>query len=117
MICEDKMESSLISVRINNEEKKAAQDIASGLGMDLSTVVKVLLRQFIINKGIPFKLTLDPIQSGSEYVGSLKVANKVELSEDDFRRLQEYAKVKEPLTDEMKKLIQDARELEKRGVL
>ena len=29
----------------------------------------------------------------------------------------EYAKVKEPLTDEMKKLIQNARELEKRGVL
>lgn len=111
------MESSLISVRINNEEKKAAQDIASGLGMDLSTVVKVLLRQFIINKGIPFKLTLDPGQSGSDHVGTLKVVDKIELSDDDFRRLQEYAKVKEPLTDEMKKLIRDARELEKRGVL
>ena len=85
--------------------------------MDLSTVVKVLLRQFIINRGIPFKLTLDPVQSASGYVGALKVTDKIELSDDDFKRLQEYAKVKEPLTDEMKKLIQEARELEKRGVL
>ncbi len=47
---------SHIQVRIDEETKKSAKKILDELGVDMSSAIKIYLKQIIINKGIPFKL-------------------------------------------------------------
>lgn len=45
-----------IQIRIDEKTKKDAQAILSDIGMDLSSAIKVYLKQIIITKGIPMQL-------------------------------------------------------------
>ncbi|HRI36563.1 MAG TPA: type II toxin-antitoxin system RelB/DinJ family antitoxin [bacterium] len=45
-----------VNIRIKPQLKKAAQDTASALGTDLSTVVNMFLSQFVRDKSIAFSL-------------------------------------------------------------
>lgn len=47
---------SYIQVRVDDKTKKSAKKVLSKLGVDMSSAIKVYLKQIIINKGIPFKL-------------------------------------------------------------
>ncbi|MBD3329919.1 type II toxin-antitoxin system RelB/DinJ family antitoxin [Candidatus Peregrinibacteria bacterium] len=47
---------SFIQLRIDDKTKKSAKKILDDLGVDMSSAIKVYLKQIIINKGIPFKL-------------------------------------------------------------
>ncbi len=46
--------TSTISIRINPKTKKAAQKTLSGLGLDLSSGVKMFLEQVVSTESIPF---------------------------------------------------------------
>lgn len=48
-----------MTIRMNKEVKRAAQDIFSALGMDMTTAINVFLRQAIIAKGFPFPVRLN----------------------------------------------------------
>ncbi|MBP6944699.1 type II toxin-antitoxin system RelB/DinJ family antitoxin [Patescibacteria group bacterium] len=45
-----------IQVRIDEQTKKASSKILAELGLDLSSAIKVYLKQVIATKGIPFSL-------------------------------------------------------------
>lgn len=45
-----------IQIRIDEKTKKDAQAILSDLGLDLSSAIKVYLKQIVIYRGIPMQL-------------------------------------------------------------
>lgn len=47
-----------MTIRINSEVKKKAQQIFADLGMDMTTAINVFLRQAIYHNGFPFELVL-----------------------------------------------------------
>lgn len=50
---------SQIAVRVDDELKKEATEIFNELGLDMTTAVKLFLKQSILTKSIPFKIALD----------------------------------------------------------
>lgn len=50
---------SQIAVRVDDQLKKEATAIFNELGLDMSTAVKLFLKQSVLTKSIPFKLALD----------------------------------------------------------
>lgn len=49
-----------LQIRIDDDLRDKAQQIAQDLGMDLTTAVRVFLKQMVHNHGLPFKPELDP---------------------------------------------------------
>ncbi len=47
---------SYIQLRIDDKTKDSAKKVLDEIGIDMSSAIKVYLRQIVINKGIPFKL-------------------------------------------------------------
>lgn len=54
-----RIDMSQIAVRVDDQLKKEATAIFNELGLDMSTAVKLFLKQSVLTKSIPFKLTLD----------------------------------------------------------
>jgi len=52
-----------LQIRIDDELRDEAQEVAQGMGMDLTTVVRVFLRQMVTDRALPFKPELDPFYS------------------------------------------------------
>lgn len=50
---------SQIAVRVDDQLKKEATALFNELGLDMSTAVKLFLKQSVLTKSIPFKLALD----------------------------------------------------------
>lgn len=50
---------SQIAVRVDDQLKKEATAIFNELGLDMSTAVKLFLKQSVLTKSIPFKISLD----------------------------------------------------------
>lgn len=48
----------LIQFRIDRDLKIDAEDICNQLGIDLSTVLRMCLKQMVVQKGIPFSVHL-----------------------------------------------------------
>lgn len=45
-----------IQVRIDNKTKQSAQKVLNELGLDMSSAIKVYLKQIILHQGIPLRL-------------------------------------------------------------
>ena len=52
---------STVNVRIEERTKKAASKALAGMGLDLSTGVKLFLHQVVTEKGLPFTPTKNPV--------------------------------------------------------
>jgi len=52
-----------LQIRVDKALRNQAQQIASDLGMDLTTAVRIFLKQLVNNKGLPFRPELDPFYS------------------------------------------------------
>jgi DNA-damage-inducible protein J len=50
---------SYIQLRIDDETKNSAKKILDKLGVDMTSAIKLYLKQIVINKGIPFKLVTE----------------------------------------------------------
>ena len=50
---------SYIQLRIDDKTKNSAKKVLDELGIDMSSAIKVYLRQIVINQGIPFKLVTE----------------------------------------------------------
>ena len=46
-----------ITVRVNSDVKKAAEEVLHDLGMNITTAINVFLNQVIHSQGIPFTIT------------------------------------------------------------
>ena len=74
---------SQIAVRVDDELKKEATAIFNELGLDMTTAVKLFLKQSVLTRSIPFDVKLD-----SDY--------EIELENGDYirtRSLDEYNEV------------------------
>lgn len=54
------MNTTVINVRTQPDVKKAAQEVAEGLGLNLSALINGFLRQLIKTKAIDLKITEEP---------------------------------------------------------
>ena len=50
---------SNIQIRINEKEKKEAKQIFEKIGLDMSSAIKLFIRQATLRKGLPFLLTTE----------------------------------------------------------
>lgn len=81
---------SQIAVRVDDQLKKEATEIFNELGLDMSTAVKLFLKQSVLTKSIPFKLALD--EYSKEEVEQVKkdiqklVKEKPDVVKLDFKR-------------------------------
>jgi len=54
-----------LQIRIDEELKNQAQQVAGSLGMDLTTAVRVFLKQMVNDHALPFRPQHDPFYSES----------------------------------------------------
>ncbi|MFC1615909.1 type II toxin-antitoxin system RelB/DinJ family antitoxin [Patescibacteria group bacterium] len=47
---------SHIQIRIDEKTKKSAKKVLDKIGIDMTTAIKIYLKQIVITKGIPFKI-------------------------------------------------------------
>ena len=81
---------SQIAVRVDDDLKKEATAIFNELGLDMSTAVKLFLKQSVLTKSIPFKLALDEyskdeVEQAKKDIQRL-VNEKSEVVKLDFKR-------------------------------
>jgi len=70
---------STIQVRIDPKTKKAAKKILDKVGLDMSSAIKVYLKQIILTEGIPFSLLTEnglTIQQEREILKASEEAKK-----------------------------------------
>ena len=67
---------SQIAVRVDDQLKKEATALFNELGLDMSTAVKLFLKQSVLTKSIPFTLALDEYSK-----------EEVEQAKKDIQRL------------------------------
>lgn len=79
---------SNISVRVDDELKTKAQETFNELGLDLSTGIKMYLKQVVLRQAIPFEVTLEKsdIELAIEDLKSGRV-NQYDNLEDLFDEL------------------------------
>ena len=83
---------SQIAVRVDDELKKQATAIFNELGLDMSTAVKLFLKQSVLTKSIPFELGLYEREYSKEEVEQAKkdiqrlVKEKSKLVKLDFSK-------------------------------
>lgn len=68
-----------IQLRIDNATKKSAKNILDKLGIDMTSAIKIYLKQIVINEGIPFKLLTEnglTIQQENEILKASAEAEK-----------------------------------------
>lgn len=75
-----------IAVRVDDQLKKEATEIFNELGLDMSTAVKLFLKQSVLTRSIPFKLALDEY-SKEEVEQSKKDIQKLVKEKSDVVKL------------------------------
>ncbi len=89
---------SQIAVRVDDELKKEATAIFNELGLDMTTAVKLFLKQSVLTKSIPFKLGLYEREYSKEEVEQAKkdiqrlVKEKSKLVKLDFSKQEDIDK-------------------------
>jgi len=67
------MNTAIINIKINPEDKREAQRVAAQLGIPLSVILKGFLKQFVRSQSINFTTSEEP----SDYlIASLKAAEE-----------------------------------------
>lgn len=57
------MAQTNINIRVDEDIKKQAEELFSGLGLNISTAVNIFLRQSLSKRGLPFEVKEDPFFS------------------------------------------------------
>ena len=87
---------SQIAVRVDEELKKEATVLFNELGLDMSTAVKLFLKQSVLTRSIPFKLALDEyskeeVEQAKKDIQKL-VKEKSEVVKLDFSKQEDIDK-------------------------
>ena len=67
-------ESTNVSIRIDTQLKKQAEELFTDLGMNMTTAMTMFLRQAVRNQGIPFEITRIP---NTETAAAMLEAKKI----------------------------------------
>lgn len=52
-----------LQIKVNGRLKTEAQSVAAGMGLDLSTAIRIFLTQMVRENGLPFRPCADPFHS------------------------------------------------------
>ena len=52
-----------LQIKVNDRLKAEAQAVAAGMGLDLSTAIRIFLTQMVRENGLPFRPCTDPFHS------------------------------------------------------
>lgn len=74
---------STIAVRVDDDLKKEANAIYQALGLDMTTAVRLFLKQTVLTKGIPFPISLERPSLSDDELSELMLA-KMEGVRLDF---------------------------------
>ena len=76
--------TSAINVQVDSKTKKEATEILNQIGISMSTLINATLKQVVINKGIPFKLSLKSKPSES-MIRALKEAYAIAETPESYK--------------------------------
>ncbi|MBF1213437.1 MAG: type II toxin-antitoxin system RelB/DinJ family antitoxin [Fusobacterium periodonticum] len=80
---------SQIAVRVDDDLKKEATEIFNELGLDMSTAVKLFLKQSVLTRSIPFDLKLDKDYefdlSNGDYIRTRNLDEYNEVTQNSFK--------------------------------
>lgn len=80
---------SQIAVRVDDDLKKEATEIFNELGLDMSTAVKMFLKQSVLTRSIPFDLKLDKDYefdlSNGDYIRTRNLDEYNEVTQNSFK--------------------------------
>lgn len=68
------MSASTLTIRMDDELKRSAADVADYYGLDLSSVVRAVFKQMVNTRRIP--LTLSPEEPNAESLRAVKEADE-----------------------------------------
>jgi len=54
---------AVLQVRIDDKLRDEAKEVVDALGMDLTTAVRMFLKQMVMQNGLPFRPEIDPFFS------------------------------------------------------
>ncbi len=91
---------SQIQIRIDEATKKSAKKVLASLGLDMSSAIKVYLKQIVIHEGIPFKLVTENGITPEEEKAILKASKEATAGKNVTKSM----KAKEAV-DYLKKLL------------
>jgi len=57
------MADTMVTIRLNESDKCAFEQVVNSLGMNMTTAYNVLTKQVIKNQGFPFGITADPMDN------------------------------------------------------
>lgn len=83
-----------LQVRLDDSLKAKAQTVAEGMGMDLSSAVRIFLAQMVRENGLPFTPSNDPFYSAknrqalSQSLSQVVAGETVEKSMAELRSLE-----------------------------
>lgn len=66
-----------ITIRIDESLKKESSEIFDQLGMDMTTAIRIFLKQSVMNRGLPFELKLSPQLNDAEFYHLAKSVSPV----------------------------------------
>lgn len=64
---------SHIQIRIDKKEKEEARRVLEELGLDMSSAIKLFLKQVVIQKGLPFDVFLNSKNDSKKHPGIQKI--------------------------------------------
>jgi len=67
-------ETTNVSIRINVQLKKQAEDLFSDLGLNMTTAMTIFLRQAVRSQGIPFEISRVP---NAETIAAMREAETI----------------------------------------
>ena len=76
-------------MRVNSSDKREAEEILSSMGLSISKVVELCLKQIILKKGVPFSLTAD---EGTSISATDKII-PTEVSKESLKAIEDYKDV------------------------
>ena len=82
------IKSATVSARIDEKVKSEAEDILQQLGIPVSVVINTLYHQIIIQKGVPFPLTLAAHPSTLEGMSTDQLDARLQHSYEQVQRRQ-----------------------------
>lgn len=68
-----------IQIRIDKETKNSVRRILDELGLDMSTAIKMYLRQIVLNEGLPLDFTTENGMTLQQELELLKIAEEAEM--------------------------------------
>lgn len=86
-----------IQVRVDEDTKQQATVVLEGLGLDMSTAMKIFLRQVIIRNGIPFEIKM----GNPDMLAAIEEVEKIKRGELKAKRYNSFAELVKELEEEI----------------